>query len=79
VSGSDSTVRGIAADIEHYLARHPSAADTASGIQRCWLSAEWAEAPIDRVEEALEILADRGVVTKREVPGGSVMYSVRMH
>ena len=79
MSGSDSTARDIANDIEHYLGKHPYAADTASGIQRCWLSTEWAEAPVDRVEEALEILEDRGVVVRREVPGGSVIYSARMH
>lgn len=78
VSRSDSTARGIAEDIGHYLARHPYAADTASGIQRCWLPAKWADAPINRVEEALEILEEAGVVIKRHIPGGSVVYAARM-
>lgn len=79
MSEGDSTARDIARDIENYLRRHPSAADTAAGIQRCWLPNEWAEAPIDRVEEALEILEIAGVVVKRELPGGTVMYAARVH
>ena len=79
MSEGDSTAWDIARDIENYLRRHPSAADTAPGIQRCWLSNEWAEASIERVEEALDILVMAGVVVKREVLGGSVMYAARVH
>lgn len=77
--GSDTNAQSIAKDIEHYLGNHPSAADTADGIRRCWLSSDWVEAPMHRIEEALWILEARGVVVRREVLGGAVLYSARMH
>ena len=71
------TVSAIAADIERYLAAHPLAADTVDGVQRWWLSDAVRDASVAEVEQALQALEQRGVVTRRVVFGGSVMFSAR--
>jgi Fe2+ or Zn2+ uptake regulation protein len=72
--GSDE-VGSIAAEIERYLARHPNAADSADGIHRWWLPTRFSEQPLESVESALELLVDRGAVTKTVLEGGRVIYS----
>jgi Fe2+ or Zn2+ uptake regulation protein len=79
MSGNDGTALAIAEDIERYLFEHPSASDTAAGIQSCWLSAEWRSASVATVEAALTALERNGIVERREVLGGSVIFSARRH
>ena len=74
---TDITVSVIAADIERYLAAHPLAADTVDGVRRWWLSEAVRDASVAEVEQALEVLEQRGVVIRRVVFGGSVMFSAR--
>ena len=73
------TVDAIAQEIAHYLDDHPLAADTAIGVQRYWLPQARGRVPLARVEEALASLERQGIVTRRVVFGGSVMFSARAH
>ena len=67
-------VEQIARDIEGYLSRHPEAADTAEGIARWWLIQSQVEAQLPRLEFALELLVNRGVLIRRRLPDGNCVY-----
>jgi Fe2+ or Zn2+ uptake regulation protein len=72
--GSDE-VGSIAAEIERYLARHPNAADSADGIHRWWLPPRFGEQSLEAVEAALDLLVERGLMSKTVLEGGRVIYS----
>ncbi len=70
-------VAPIADAIERYLRTHPDAADSVEGIRLWWLTGDAAgEAPED-VREALERLEAAGIVERRALPGGQVIYGAR--
>jgi hypothetical protein len=81
MSGADETDAGIeriAATVESYLVRHPNASDTIEGILRWWLGgASFDEEDTRLVEPALERLIARGLMTKRLLPGGGVVFAGR--
>lgn len=65
--------------IERYVAQHPGAADSATGIAQWWLPEMGIDASMDDVTQALEILVDRGVLESRPVPGGQPIYRAASH
>lgn len=71
---NDDPIERIARDLEHYVALHPAAADTAEGIARWWLP-HGPEPALSHVEAALESLVQRGVLVRRPLPGGTSIYS----
>lgn len=71
---ADAEVEGIAHELEHYISLHATAADTPEGIARWWL--DRAEQPaVSRVEAALELLVERGVLARRLLPDGKYIYA----
>ena len=62
----------VAQWISDYLAGHPDAADTAEGVQRWWLAPRHGEVALEVVEQALEALERRGVVSIRAIAGRKV-------
>lgn len=60
--------------IEAYLERHPWAADSEQGIAQWWLPTVGMEASPEQVGQALEVLAQRGVVERAPMLGGGVIY-----
>lgn len=80
-SGSDDcasdkpcVVTQLAAEIERYLASHPHAADSVDGILRWWLRRQRYEESKTKIQQALELLVERGAVSKR-VLAGQVVYA----
>jgi hypothetical protein len=70
----ESTVEGIALELEQYLSSHPTAADTLAGIARWWI--EHTEPPdLQLVEAALETLVRRGLVVRNALPDGNSFYA----
>ena len=70
----DAEVEGIARELERYVSLHSTAADTPEGIARWWL--DWSEQPaLNRVEVALELLVARGVLARRMLPDGKLIYA----
>jgi hypothetical protein len=69
---SDPTC-ALEAEVLAYLAQHPRAADTADGIRRFWLSDCGAYA-LEDVERVLDRLVRKGVVARRRLPDGGVLY-----
>ena len=68
-------VNEIAGEISHYLAKHPSAADSVEGIRRWWLLRQRYEDSAQLVRQALEQLLREGVVSRRVLTDGSVLYT----
>jgi hypothetical protein len=73
----DEQVLTLARGIEHYLEKHPNAADSLEGIRRWWLIRHrYAEDKL-QVERALELLIAEGIVVRRILPDGRAVYSGR--
>jgi Fe2+ or Zn2+ uptake regulation protein len=70
-----STVADIAEEIARYLADHPDAADTVEGIRRWWLLGQRPEHAATQVQHALDWLVHRGLVVKRVLRDGQVVYA----
>lgn len=60
--------------IHRYLNAHQDAADSAEGVARWWLPSMNVTASVLEVEEALEQLLTRGIVRKRTLADGRVIY-----
>jgi hypothetical protein len=73
--GRGANTAGIAERILDYLESHPAAADTREGIERWWLGAGGGLGGGEAVQDALDELVARGLVRRREVPGGKAVYS----
>jgi hypothetical protein len=57
-----------------HLLKHPEASDTAEGICSWWLGPLEREEDVIVVEEALEDLVISGVMRRRQLPDGGVVY-----
>jgi len=68
-------IRAIAAKIARYLDRHPHASDTLEGVSRWWLLQQRYEETEEKVQRALNYLAEEGRVIKRTLPGGKVVFA----
>lgn len=74
MSGGDDLVQGVTQALLDYLATHPGAADSIEGIRRWWLPAQLAAVRSADVEAALQRLVRAGVLSRRELPDGRVLY-----
>lgn len=72
-SPPDSEVEVIALELERYISLHPTAADTPGGIARWWL-ARPAQPALNLVETALDSLVDRGLLQRKTLPDGKILY-----
>ncbi len=63
-------------EILAYLRAHPSAADTVDGIARWWLGAGAKSAATEDVQEALNRLAETGLIDVRHLPDGVLIYGL---
>ena len=61
-------------EILKYLAAHPRAADTAAGIANWWLPRQRYEEEIQKVQQALDDLVERGLVAKTTLADGTILY-----
>lgn len=59
-----------------YLLRNPEAGDTLEGIVEWWLEMERTESSVDDVAGALESLARRGMITRRESKAGTIFCGI---
>jgi hypothetical protein len=70
----DEVVQAVAADIGRYLQRYPNAADTVEGIARWWLGGRCHENELRRVQQAIAVLVERGLMQKQTLPDGAEIY-----
>lgn len=67
----------IAEEIMHYLEAHPSACDTSDGIADWWIRRQRYLLGLEKVQDALNYLEQKGLVKRRVNPDGSVVYSAK--
>jgi hypothetical protein len=60
---------GLVKDILRYYVKHPATADTTEGLARWRLLEDYVEQTTRHVEEALDWLVDRGLLTAMVGPG----------
>ena len=68
-------IEEIADEIARYASQHMSGADTVEGITKWWIPAQRLREAEDKVREAVESLCERGVMQKRVLADGTVLYS----
>ena len=68
------TVTEVADEIRRYLAAHANASDTMEGVQNWWLPFR---VPGSTVQRALDALVAEGVLQKRQLPDGNLIYGAR--
>jgi hypothetical protein len=73
-STHDRDVEDIARELERYVDRHPAAAGSGGGIARGWLAGPVQPPPRD-VEAALDLLVRRGVLSRRRLPDGNMVFA----
>lgn len=74
---ADEEVRQIASELQRYLASHPSAADSLSGIVHWWLERQRVQDQSEMIRRALQYLIHEGAVDKYTLPDGGVVYRAR--
>lgn len=67
------TAGEVAHWIASHLAAHPLHADTAEGVRQWWLRPRHGEVPLEVVQQALDELEARKVVSRDEI-AGQVVY-----
>jgi hypothetical protein len=60
--------------VSRYLLAHPNASDTLDGIARWWLSRQRQDDAKEIVQEALDLLVERGVVERRSMIDGVTLF-----
>jgi hypothetical protein len=70
----ETMVQASAHEIEQHVAQNPSAADSAEGIHRWWLSAPLREEPLICVQAALDRLVARAALSEIRLESGRVVY-----
>lgn len=74
---SDAEIIQLASEITQYLAQREGAADTFKGLVSWWvLRQRLSEAEI-KVSLAIEYLCDSGIIQKRELADGGVLYMAK--
>jgi len=68
-------VQKIADEIARYMKDHAHGADTLEGIARWWLTKQRLSETEDKVKEAVDSLHSRGLIEKRVLPDGTILYS----
>ncbi|MNR46575.1 hypothetical protein D3C85_1655660 [compost metagenome] len=71
-----SSPENIAAEIKRYCSSHADAGDTLDGIT-WWLVQQRFQDTRAEIEAAAESLVRQGVLSRREMAGGSVLYCCR--
>ena len=72
------TIGQLVAELRRYVLAHPHAADALDGVTRWWLPANLAQTALrDDVEEALAQLFELGLIERRALPDGSILFAAR--
>ncbi|MEC5397604.1 hypothetical protein [Uliginosibacterium sp. H1] len=74
---SDAHLVDVARAIQRYLAEHPGAADSETGIAEWWLPTLGVEASVLVVRGALEQLLAQDRIERINVSGGQVIWRAR--
>ena len=67
-------IMAIANSIERYVAEHPRAADTSTGIRTCWVGRNNQNVSAAELQQALEHLIEHGGLSRTTLADGTVIY-----
>jgi len=70
----DEMEKNLGDEILRYLSKHPHASDTAEAIALWWLRRQRYEESVVHVQQVLDKLELRGLVTKTVLVDGTVLY-----
>ena len=70
----ESRIAQLKDEILKYLGAHPQAADTVEGIASWGLLRQRYQEEIQKVQQALDDLVERGLVTKTTLADGTTLY-----
>jgi hypothetical protein len=70
----DEDGESLAGQILRYLDEHPDAADTADGVRAWWLLEQVFKESVGDVQDALDLLVSRGIVTRIDRPNMPSVY-----
>jgi hypothetical protein len=70
----DQEIVAIAQEIHDYLSAHPNAVDSLEGVVKWWLTRQRFESATDSVQKALDYLVAGGLVSKKVIASGRVVY-----
>lgn len=73
-SQDSERVSRLAAAIAEYLAVHPNAADSLTGIQQWWLPGGRVENSVDEVRQAVAMLVEQGTLRCTVLADGTQVY-----
>lgn len=71
----DEEINELAEEITRYLQSREHMADTIEGIAKWWMLRLRLQEETTRVEKAVNVLHDKGLIQKRVLPDGTVLYS----
>jgi hypothetical protein len=74
VAQSSNGESDVMEEILSYLRNHPNAADTLDGILNWWLPRQRYETEQKRIEQGLEHLVTQGLVSKKVLSDGTILY-----
>jgi hypothetical protein len=66
----------IEASVIGYLGQHPHAADSLDGVVKWWLARQRYETAHERIGRTMEQMAVGGILDRRTLPDGTVLYSL---
>lgn len=72
---SENKTSSLIEAITRYLEIHPNAADTLEGVARWWLPAAYKLKSINKVQAALDVLIEQGVIKRTKTADGKVIFS----
>jgi len=72
---NDNEIMNISKEIKNYLMAHPNAVDSLEGIAKWWLTRQQYEQAVVKVKKSLDLLVAKGVISKRRITGGKVVYA----
>ena len=76
MSPDQRLIESLADEIFDYLTQNPRAADGIDGIAQWWLNSERRGGTLERVQAALDVLEQRGVVRRSVLTDGHVIYAL---
>lgn len=75
----DEDINELADEITRYLQSREHMADTIEGIAKWWMLRLRLQEETARVEKAINVLHDKGLIQKRVLPDGTVLYSSKKY
>lgn len=68
-------IEDLAGEITRYLQDHDGVADTLEGVTHWWILRQRLQEEQHKVQQAMDYLCAKGLVSARQLPDGEILYS----